>query len=193
MPALQTQVTNHFLPAWGVGAQLTFAPQSEPPPADAWQLVVLDDSDQAGARGYHDMTSTGLPLGKVFAKSDQQTNSSISVTCSHELLEMLGDPMMDTTVLFQDDAGNVAAFAFEACDACEADQYGYQIDGVLVSDFVNPSWFGQRPNPDGMPTSALDYEQHLTQALTLDNPQGAILPGGYIGIGTTVSAVASPA
>lgn len=184
VPALQTQVTDHFLPAWGTDAQLSFVPQSQPPPPDAWQLVVLDDSDQAGALGYHDLTSAGLPLAKVFAKSDQQANSSISVTCSHELLEMLGDPMIDTTVLFQDNAGNMAAFAFEACDACEADQYGYQIDNVLVSDFVYPSWFDQRPNPDGVPANALDYQQHLAQALTLANPGAAILPGGYIGMWT---------
>jgi hypothetical protein len=184
VPALQTQVTDHFLPVWGVGAQLSFVPRSQPPPADAWQLAVLDDSDQAGALGYHDVTSSGLPLGKVFAKSDQQANSSISVTCSHELLEMLGDPMIDTTVFFQDNEGNAAAFAFEACDACEADQYGYEINGVLVSDFAYLGWFDQRPNPDGVPANALDYGQHLTQGLTLANPQAAILPGGYIGMWT---------
>jgi hypothetical protein len=184
VPALQAQVTDHFLPAWGTDAQLTFVPNSQAPPLDAWQLVVLDDSDQAGALGYHDLTSAGLPLAKVFAQSDQQAGSSISVTCSHELLEMLGDPMIDTTVLFQDNAGNVAAFAFEACDACEADQYGYDIGGVLVSDFVYPSWFDQRPNPGGVPAGALDYGQHLTQALTLASPLASVLPGGYIGMWT---------
>lgn len=184
VPALQSQVTDNFAPVWGADADLTFVPKAQPPAADAWQLVILDDSDQAGALGYHDLTSAGLPLAKIFAKSDQQAGSSISVTCSHELLEMLGDPMIDTTVLFQDNQGNVAAFAFEACDACEADTYGYQINGVLVSDFAYPSWFDQRPNPAGVPAGALDYGQHLTQALTLANPAAAILPGGYIGMWT---------
>jgi hypothetical protein len=184
VPALQSQVTDHFAPVWGVGADLAFVPKTQPPAADAWQLVILDDSDQAGALGYHDLTSAGLPLAKIFAKSDQQAGSSISVTCSHELLEMLGDPMIDTTVLFQDNQGNVAAFAFEACDACEADTYGYQVNGVLVSDFAYPSWFDQRPNPAGVPAGALDYGQHLTEALTQANPAAAILPGGYIGMWT---------
>lgn len=184
VPALQSQVTDHFAPVWGVGADVAFVPTTQPPAADAWQLVILDDSDQAGALGYHDLTSAGLPLAKIFAKSDQAAGSSISVTCSHELLEMLGDPMIDTTVFFSDNQGNVAAFAFEACDACEADNYGYQINGVLVSDFVYPSWFDQRPNPAGVPAGALDYGQHLTQVLTLANPAAAILPGGYIGMWT---------
>ena len=35
----------------------------------------------------------------------------------------------------------MSLYAYEVCDACEADQFGYDIDGVLVSDFVFPSWF----------------------------------------------------
>jgi len=50
--------------------------------------VILDDSDQAGALGYHDLTSDGLPIGKVFAASDLKAGTSWTVTASHELLEM---------------------------------------------------------------------------------------------------------
>ena len=56
----------------------------------------MDDSDQAGALGYHDLTSAGLPMGKVFARTDLQNNLSWTVTVSHELLEILGDPMINT-------------------------------------------------------------------------------------------------
>src|SRR5690348_1485515 len=78
IPALQTQVTDHFCPAWGFGATLTFVPKSERPPPDAWQIAVLDNSDQAGALGYHDLTADNLPLAKVFAKSDLQFGNSVS-------------------------------------------------------------------------------------------------------------------
>jgi len=37
-----------------------------------WWVVVLDNSDQAGALGYHDLTSAGLPISKVFAGTDKQ-------------------------------------------------------------------------------------------------------------------------
>ncbi len=48
-----------------------------------------DNPDQAGALGYHELTSRGTPLGKVV----------------------------------------------------ESDKLGYEIDGVMVSDFITPAWF----------------------------------------------------
>jgi hypothetical protein len=32
-------------------------------------------------------------------------------------------------------------YAYEVCDAVEADDLGYELDGVTVSDFVLPGWF----------------------------------------------------
>ena len=65
--ALQKQVDTDFGPAWHTGAQVDFVASAARPPADAWVVAVLDNSDQAGALGYHDLTPAGLPLGKVFA------------------------------------------------------------------------------------------------------------------------------
>src|SRR5437764_113986 len=78
--ALQIQVTRDFAPVWGVNAQLTFFPTGSTPPKGSWWLVLLDNSDQAGALGYHDVTSDGLPLGKVFAATDLQYNLKWTVT-----------------------------------------------------------------------------------------------------------------
>jgi hypothetical protein len=104
-------------------------------------LVLLDDSDQANALGYHDLTSEGLPLGKVFAASDLKAGTSWTVTASHELLEMLGDPNINLSVFAQNSNTAGILYAYEVCDACEDDSLGYQIDNVLLSDFVYPSWF----------------------------------------------------
>ena len=90
--ALQTQITRDFAPAWGVDAELVFVPQGKQPPPKTWQVGVFDNSDQAGALGYHDLTDDGFPLGKVFAATDAQYGSSWTVTASHEVLEMLIDP-----------------------------------------------------------------------------------------------------
>jgi len=54
--ALQQQVTKDFRPVWGVDAELSFIPSGTPPPSGTWWLAILDDSDQAGALGYHDVT-----------------------------------------------------------------------------------------------------------------------------------------
>jgi hypothetical protein len=53
---LQTQATRDFAPVWGVDADLTFFPKGTQLPAKTWQIGIFDDSDQAGALGYHDLT-----------------------------------------------------------------------------------------------------------------------------------------
>jgi len=80
MSALQKQVSNDFAPVWGVDAILQFFKQGQATPTGYWWLTILDNSDQAGALGYHDITNEGLPLGKIFAKSDLQYGSAWSVT-----------------------------------------------------------------------------------------------------------------
>ena len=49
-------------------------------------------------RGYHDLTTTGLPIGKVFAKTTFDAGDLVSVTLSHEVLETLGDPDINLIV-----------------------------------------------------------------------------------------------
>lgn len=135
--ALQIQVSRDFAQYWS-DASLVFVAKGATPPHDAWVLAVLDNSDQADALGYHDLTPTGQPLGKAFAASDIKDGLTPSVTISHELLEMLADPEInmcaenDTTGKF---------YSYEVCDAVEDDSFGYSINGVLVSDFVLPAWF----------------------------------------------------
>src|SRR5262249_39340716 len=126
---------------------------------------VLDNPDQAGVLGYHEMTSEGTPLGKVFAKLDISNGTSWTVTLSHELLEMLADPWTNWCAVGSD--GKI--FALEVADPMEADELGYEIDGIRVSDFVTPAWFE--------PTQAdrLDFRQHLSRQLELAR-------GGYISV-----------
>lgn len=126
---------------------------------------MVDNPDQAGALGYHELTSQGTPLGKVFAKLDLANGCSWTATLSHELLEMLADPWVNWCAVGNDNK----IYALEVCDAVEADNVGYMIDGVLVSDFITPAWFE--------PTCAdrLDFKQHLSKELELAR-------GGYISI-----------
>jgi hypothetical protein len=141
VPALQRQVSEDFLPVWGIDARLQFVPKSKKAPADLWWMVLLDDSDQQGALGYHELTDAGLPLGRVFAKTDRDNGLSWTVTTSHELLEMLADPDINLGATVESNAGVTKLYAYEVCDPVEADQLGYEIDKVLVSNFVTPAWF----------------------------------------------------
>lgn len=163
--ALQAQIAEDFRPQWNTGCRLV---QARSVGKTSWGLVILDDSDQAGALGYHDLTASGLPLGKVFAKDVLTDGMSWTVTASHELLEMLADPWIDSAV----QVGSSTFYSLEVCDACEDDSYGYTIQGVEVSDFVLPAWF----RPDTA-TGPFDLRGHITQPLEL-------LTGGYIGAWT---------
>ena len=167
--ALQKQVHQDFLPIWGADADLdVFHPEKVP--AGSWVLAILDNSDQASALGYHDVTSGGLPLGKVFALADEQNGKTWTITASHELLEMLGDPDINLTALVEGNNGAGRLFAYEVCDPCEDDQFAYAIDGVQVADFVTPAWFEtfRKKGP-------FDFQKQIEEPFSL-------LPGGYIGV-----------
>lgn len=171
LPPLQTQVSRDFAPAYGIDADLVFVPEGSTPPGGAWWLGIFDNSDVAGALGYHDLTPEGRPLGKVFAGTDLRSGHSWTVTMSHELLETLADPDANLTVFLQTSRSTGRLYAYEVCDAPEADEFAYSIDGTLVSDFVHPTWF----QPSAPAGSTFDHAGHIKAPLEL-------LPGGYIGV-----------
>jgi hypothetical protein len=85
---------------------------------------------------------------------------------------MLGDPDINLTVFVQDgDRPKGRLYAYEVCDACEDDSFGYTIDGVLVSDFVYPAWFESFRKAG---STQFDRQRHIRRPFDL-------LRGGYIG------------
>jgi hypothetical protein len=176
--ACQTQLDRDYAPAWNQTAKLHLVPRGQSLPTDMWWIAMIDNSDVAGALGYHDLTSAGLPIGKVFVETTKAYGDLVSVTTSHEILEMVGDPDINGLVQVGD-----CNYAWEMCDACEADQYSYEIDGVPVSDFVYPAYFEvttQRVGP-------FDFQKRLQGRIP------SLLPGGYLayeqnGVWTQVTA-----
>jgi hypothetical protein len=139
--AFDTQWNKDLNSVWAVGpATFTWTPKQQKPSAAAWWVVFLDDSDQADALAYHDLTNEGLPISKVFVKTIQADRASVSVGATHEICEMAVDPWLNSA--YQDDSG--VFWAGEVCDPVEDDQYGYTIGGILVTDFVTPNWFGHQ-------------------------------------------------
>ena len=159
LPAFAQQWNADLAGIWPVvPAQFTFLPKTATPPSGSWWLVFLDDSDQAADLAYHDLTNDGLPLSKVFVKSIQADNSSLSVSATHEMCEMAVDPWLNCS--YQDPQGTF--WAAEICDPVENDAYGYQIGGVLVTDFVTPNWFGHKNAQRNM-----DFQGHAQAAFTV--------------------------
>jgi len=169
---LQRQLTDDFAAAWGVDAHLSFVAKGAKPPTDQWWLAVLDDSDQQGALGYHDLTTDGLPIGKVFAGTDLKYGKQWTVTASHELLEMLADPDIDLAAFVEQKSSVARLYAYEVCDPVEADELGYDVDGVRVSSFVYPAWF-QSFRMRG--STRFDHGGRLSEPFEL-------APGGYCSV-----------
>jgi hypothetical protein len=104
--------------------------------------------------------------------------SEWTIDASHEILEMLVDPSgnrLQTSRSIkiagkgvQDNTGEFE-YIVEVCDPCEADQYAYSIQGIVVSDFITPHFY------DPVVTDGTRY----SFGGNITRPR-EILPGGYI-------------
>ena len=168
--ALQLQVTRDFSPIWGTSAQIYWTPSGKNPTASHWPLALFDNADVANALGYHDESPTGQPLGKIFVATTLADGQKVSVTTSHELLEMLGDPYVNGA-----NQDGSKFWATEMCDMVENDEYEIVIPSgwagagtsVAVSNFALPAWWQSSiPGP-------YDFLHKLSAPLTLT-------PGGYM-------------
>jgi hypothetical protein len=79
--------------------------------------VYLDNADAAGALGYHDITKDGQPVCKVFVETTIAAHELVSVTASHELFEMVIDPVANLWA----QGGDRTEYAYEMCDPVEED------------------------------------------------------------------------
>lgn len=164
LPAFLSQWNSDLVSVWPVElATFSFFSAGHAPPAGTWWVVFLDDSDQANALAYHDLTNEGLPISKVFVKTILADKASVSVGATHEICEMAVDPWLNAA--YQDPTGTF--WAGEICDPVEDDRYGYTIGSTLVTDFVTPSWFAHAHAP-----STIDFKHHASKAFE-------VLTGGY--------------
>jgi hypothetical protein len=161
IPDLQSQVSQDFAPVWGRDVNLYVAtPQTVI--AGDWTLYLKDTTDVPGEGGYHQLDASGVPTAFAFVK-----NSTIpwTVVVSHELLEMLADPYIDSSTFYMEQNNQELMVIVEVCDPCQANTY--KKGDILVSDFVTPKWF--IPGATG----PFDYLNVIQNSLTLAR-------GGYI-------------
>jgi hypothetical protein len=131
--AMQAYVNQHIVPVWGTPAKLI---KSTGYVKGAWAMVFLDNADQKGALAYHDLTPDGLPQSKVFVKTTRDDNELVSVSASHELVEMLVDPAINMMTTGPDPK---LVYAYESADPVEA--LSFNVNGIAMSDFVYPAYF----------------------------------------------------
>lgn len=176
MRAVQVQVTRDFLPVWGSNCNLQ---QYDSHRAfGKWQCIIMDDPDISGVLGYHDVTSEGQPLGKVFAKKCMESGFDWSVVFSHEILEMLIDPYCELAAFNMATSTSGRLHAYEVCDPVQSDDYsGYTIGATKVSNFVYPGWFD-----DAYINKEVDFLGQLPGPLYLYS--GGYIPVFDVGTGT---------
>jgi hypothetical protein len=169
--ALNEQVLRDFAPVWKVRASVGAYPQA---PANTWAIRIRRSLDEPGALGYH-TDAANQPVSYVMLTSDW------SVTCSHELLEMLADPFGNRMHGGRLPAGiedrhadfglkhptSHVSYLLEVADPPEAT--AYEVGDVQVSDFLTPAWYHATPQ-------SFAYYSH---AGGCRKPR-QVAPGGYV-------------
>lgn len=181
--AVQKQLTRDFGPIWGVPATIDTFPTLDDVPVDYAPIIVGEEFTFAGFGIHRDQDGQPFALVK-FATGWSQT-------VSHEAMETAADPGGNRLIagprpeqchLSSETTGdgNLAEagtvdeqprvqFLVEICDPCEHAEFGYTINGVLVSDFYTPNYF----DPRGAPGVRYSFTGSITE------PRQVLL-GGYL-------------
>jgi hypothetical protein len=162
--AVGKQVVRDFAPIWSTPATVDAFAALEDVPTGYWPIIVMDDIGYPGAQGIH-LDDDGKPFGLV------NLGEGWSLTASHEVLELLGDPLGNTLRAgpsIKEDQGRVE-YLVEVCDPSEAWEYGYDVNGIRVSDFYTPEFF--------LPFPSSNVRYSYTGAIEAPRQ---ILKGGYL-------------
>lgn len=160
--ALQKQATRDFGPIWQVDATVDAFDRLEDVPVGYWPLIVVDDVPDA--EGFH-TDDNGQPFSLI------EFGDSWSLTASHEMLEMCADPFGNRVVSGKSphpDQGMVE-FLVEVADPSEAAEFGYTVNGLLVSDFFTPRFY----DPVVIEGARYSFGGHIAKPRQ-------VLRGGYI-------------
>ena len=180
--ALMVQALNTQLPAfctsWSLRSSICQAYTKTQKPTAIYKIYIYDSPDQAGALGYHTEDTNGI-YGKVFVNPVLQARGggvlkgtvsnapTVSSVLSHEALEMLKDPNVNTWWVGADGSSFYAA---EVCDPVQGNVVKVTISGqeIWLSDYILPVWSDgqQKKGP-------FNYLNTLKRPLSVDK-------GGYI-------------
>jgi hypothetical protein len=164
--ALQKQASRDLAPIWEISATVDAFEKLEDVQPGYWPMIIRDDIG-FDAAGIH-LDRDGQPFALISASSDLDT---WALTASHETLEMLVDPFGNRLVAGDSPKSGQGRVEFlvEVCDPSEAAQFGYSVNGILMSDFYTPRFFD--------PIAAAGVRYSFTGAIT--EPR-QVLRGGYL-------------
>lgn len=132
--ALQKQAVRDFGPLWDVSATVDAFDSLDDVPVGYWPLIVVDDVPDAA--GFH-LDKNGQPYSLI------EFSDTWSLTASHEMVEMCADPFGKRVIAggSPHPGQGLVEFLVEVADPSEAAEFGYTVNGFLVSDFFTPHFY----------------------------------------------------
>jgi hypothetical protein len=136
--ALQKQASRDLAPIWSISATVDAFEALEDVPMGYWPMIVRDDIE-VDAAGIHS-DKDNQPFALIAASEDID---EWALTASHETLEMLVDPFGNRVVAGDSPKPGQkrVEFLVEVSDPSESAEFGYSVNGILVSDFYTPRFF----------------------------------------------------
>lgn len=175
LAAFELQLNRDFCPSWGIPDtfKLEFRSKSAKVNPGEWPAQFLDHTSEAGALGFHTLSSGGSPMIVIGVKDCIDSGTSWQVCASHEFLETAGDPLCDQIVISKK---LNRAYAKEAADATESDAFakeivvtdatGTVISRALCSDFVLPSFWDDSGANKGI---SLSFNGHTVKPFHVES------------------------
>lgn len=157
LPAFQVSIDKALGPVWKVRAVLSTDPSDR---LNAIMEVELTDSLNCLCYGYHDVNE-GIPKAYIDAQAAELFHNDWRLVASHEIDEMLVDPFLDRTLVYDH-----KSWIVEICDPVPTGNLAYFVNGIPMSDFIKPNWFKKN-------SYAQDYTHYLSHA-------GQLYRDGYL-------------
>lgn len=160
--ACNSQLAHEVATAWDIKRPLKVK-AAKTAAADAYPFFFVDDIPEApGALAYHYVQDDGVPAGKIGVRTTLDAGESVSVSASHEAVELQCDIFCAS---WSYSSRLRCLVATEACDPVQGDTY--RIGSVDLSNFVTPAYF-----TDDALGAPLDHLGNLAETF-------AIAKGGY--------------
>jgi hypothetical protein len=172
--ALNVQVDRDFRKHWDTSAKIRYRREQNidlQPERDAVIYLQKEADSQEDVFGYHSLHDRGIPFGVVFTDVSTALGEPWSTTLSHEVLELIMDPEINLFAVGPHPVHHKRTVMhwYEMCDAVQTEVY--EIQGVLVSNFVLPLYF--TPGEESFSKSNNFLGSPLSSF--------SVRPGGYIG------------
>jgi hypothetical protein len=167
--ALQKQVAKDLRPIWNIDATVEVFNTLQDVPRAYWPIIIKKETGFVGVGGIHSIKDA-QPFAVVAYNTDFDR---LTFAISRQLVAMLVDPSGNRVISAPSpnpvDNGKTVDVLVEIVTPMQGKEYGYRIDGVLVSDFVTPAFF----DPSQTKGSSFSFNNAVKEPLS-------ILNGGFL-------------